>query len=257
MLDKEMQKAKALEDRLEIFKRVLKGESYRSVGMFYSLHNTRIANIVAQVVREINHPRFKPELAEVFTYNEFPEAYHDQPELTSNPAELNNTFNLSTLTLKRLRTKADFLIQYANMRLNPMGMENMKRAGSVIQKSAMLERLAYEIKMFLAEAYKSLPPGKLNTATDLHNPKYITDRLTKMAFIVTGEEPSSTFFMRQIAAAGVYEPNCFYTLKQDMYAGSNSPNDLAHSQVFTKWQEMLRDIRFFHYVLPIDKIGSF
>lgn len=257
MFDKEMQKAKALEDRLEIFKRVLKGESYRSVGMFYSLHNTRIANIVAQVVREVNHPSFKPELVDVFTYNEFPEAYFDQPELTSNPEALKNTFNLSALTLKRLRTKADFLIQYANMRLNPMGIENMKRASSVIQKSALLERLAYEIKMFLAEAYKSLPQGKLKSAIDIQNSKYITDRLTKMAFIATGEEPSSTFHMRQIAAAGVYEPQCVYTVTQGMYAGSNRPNDLAHSQVFTKWQEMIRDIRRFHYVSLIDKIGPF
>lgn len=257
MFDKEMQKAKALEDRLEIFKRVLKGESYRSVGMFYSLHNTRIANIVAQVVREVNHPSFKPELVDVFTYNEFPEAYFDQPELTSNPEALKNTFNLSVLTLKRLRTKADFLIQYANMRLNPMGIENMKRAASVIEKSAMLERLAYEIKMFLAEAYKSFPPGKLKSAIDIQNSKYITDRLTKMAFIATGEEPSSTFLMRQIASAGVYEPQCVYTVTQGMYAGSNSPNDLAHSQVFTKWQEMIRDIRRFHYVSLIDKIGPF
>lgn len=247
--EKEVEKQKRTEKHLQMFQQVLEGMSYKSVGVLHSMTGPAVSRIVGEVVRIINHPQYRSELIEAFSYTKYPDAYSDQPELFQNKAEFLNTFTLSRLPLVQLRKEAKFLIQFANMIANPMGVVNISRAASAIEHGQILDLLAYEIKMFLADNYRNFKPdhkGRIDVKS-VTNHEYVVSRLSKMEFTVFGNSKEVTFMLRQVGSKR-FRPTFHYSSHANMVNHPVGVQDLIKLSAFKKWKEVLDHIQGFDYV---------
>lgn len=247
--DKEVANQKRTEKHLLMFQQVLEGMSYKSVGVLHSMTGPAVSRIVADVIRTINCSRYKSELIGAFPYEKYPDAYSGQPELFQSKAGFLATFSLSSLPLVQLRKEAEFLIQFVNMVANPMGIINLTRARVTIERNQILDLLAYEIKMFLADTYRDLKPsrdGRVDVS-GLTDHEYVTSRLNKMEFTVFGEAKEVTFMMRQVAAKR-FKPTVHYRSHANMVNRPHGTHGLTMIAAFDKWKELINHIQGFDYV---------